>query len=54
MIIIPTAPERVRNRDSDPPVSLGGYFHYLGFTEQDGVLVMVVGQKISQHPVLPA
>ncbi len=46
VIIIPTAPERVRNRDNDHPYRFDSYFHYLtGFTEPDAVLVMVVGEK---------
>ncbi len=46
VIIIPTAPERMRNRDSDYAYRHDSYFHYLtGFTEPDAVLVMVVGEK---------
>ena len=44
--IVPTAPERMRNRDSDYAYRHDSYFHYLtGFTEPDAVLVMVVGEK---------
>lgn len=42
--IIPTAPERLRNRDSDYLYRFDSYFHYLsGFTEPDAVLVLVAG-----------
>ena len=40
--ILPTAPERRRNRDSDYPYRHDSYFHYLtGFTEPEGVVVLV-------------
>ncbi|HEY0201792.1 MAG TPA: aminopeptidase P N-terminal domain-containing protein, partial [Burkholderiaceae bacterium] len=39
--IIPTAPERVRNRDCDFPYRFDSYFHYLtGFTEPHAWLVI--------------
>ena len=39
--IIPTAPERARNRDSHYPYRYDSYFYYLtGFTEPDAVLVV--------------
>ncbi|MDD5242195.1 MAG: aminopeptidase P N-terminal domain-containing protein [Sulfuricella sp.] len=42
--VIPTAPERVRNRDSHYPYRFDSYFHYLtGFTEPEAVLVLVAG-----------
>ena len=42
--IIPTAPERLRNRDSDYLFRFDSYFYYLcGFTEPDAVLVLVAG-----------
>ncbi|MDP5238215.1 Xaa-Pro aminopeptidase [Uliginosibacterium sp. 31-16] len=43
--VIPTAPERVRNRDSDYPYRHDSYFHYLtGFTEPEAVLVLIAGE----------
>src|SRR3954452_24331706 len=49
--IIPTAPERVRNRDTYYPYRHDSYFYYLtGFTEPEAVLVLVAnaagGQSI--------
>ena len=39
--IIPTAPERARNRDSDFPYRHDSYFYYLtGFTEPNACLVI--------------
>jgi Xaa-Pro aminopeptidase len=39
--IIPTAPERPRNRDSDFPYRHDSYFYYLtGFTEPGACLVL--------------
>lgn len=43
--VIPTAPERSRNRDSTYPYRFDSYFHYLtGFGEPDAVLVLVAGE----------
>lgn len=43
--ILPTAPERVRNRDTHYPYRFDSYFWYLtGFPEPDAVLVLVGGQ----------
>jgi Xaa-Pro aminopeptidase len=43
--IVPTAPERNRNRDSHYPYRFDSYFYYLtGFPEPEAVLVMVAGQ----------
>ncbi|WP_454730938.1 MULTISPECIES: aminopeptidase P N-terminal domain-containing protein [Cupriavidus] len=40
--ILPTAPEAMRNRDSDYPYRHDSYFYYLtGFTEPEAVLVLV-------------
>ncbi len=40
--VIPTAPERPRNRDSHYPYRFDSYFHYLtGFVEPEAVLVLV-------------
>ena len=42
--VIPTAPERPRNRDAHYPYRFDSYFYYLtGFTEPDAVLVLVAG-----------
>ncbi|WKZ85761.1 aminopeptidase P N-terminal domain-containing protein [Ralstonia pickettii] len=41
--IVPTAPEAMRNRDSDYPYRHDSYFYYLtGFTEPEAVLAIVV------------
>ena len=43
--VIPTAPERIRNRDSHYPFRFDSYFHYLtGFPEPEAVLVIVAGE----------
>ena len=43
--VIPTAPERSRNRDSQYPYRFDSYFHYLtGFAEPEAVLVLVAGE----------
>ena len=43
--IVPTAPERVRNRDSHFPYRFDSYFYYLtGFGEPEAVLVIVAGE----------
>jgi Xaa-Pro aminopeptidase len=40
--VIPTAPERTRNRDTSFPFRADSYFHYLaGFPEPEAVLVLV-------------
>ena len=42
--IVPTAPERVRNRDSHFPYRFDSHFYYLtGFAEPEAVLVLVGG-----------
>ena len=42
--IVPTAPERTRNRDSHYPYRYDSYFYYLtGFTEPEAVLVVTAG-----------
>ncbi|MDO8787508.1 MAG: aminopeptidase P N-terminal domain-containing protein [Sulfuritalea sp.] len=42
--VIPTSPERARNRDTHYPYRADSYFQYLtGFTEPEAVLVIVVG-----------
>ncbi|MBX3616202.1 Xaa-Pro aminopeptidase [Nitrosomonas sp.] len=50
--IIPTAPERVRNRDAHYPYRFDSYFYYLtGFREPEAVLVIVAatGQAPARH-----
>jgi Xaa-Pro aminopeptidase len=43
--ILPTAPEAVRNSDSDYPYRHDSYFYYLtGFTEPDSVVVLVAAR----------
>lgn len=42
--VLPTAPEAMRNRDSDFPYRHDSYFYYLsGFTEPEAVLVLIAG-----------
>jgi Xaa-Pro aminopeptidase len=42
--VIPTAPERTRNRDAHYPYRYDSYFYYLtGFAEPDAVLVLIAG-----------
>jgi Xaa-Pro aminopeptidase len=42
--VIPTAPERVRNRDTHFPYRFDSHFYYLsGFTEPEAVLVLIAG-----------
>jgi len=44
--IIPTAPERARNRDAHYPFRFDSYFYYLtGFTEPEALLVVVGGRE---------
>ena len=44
--IVPTAPERVRNRDTHHPFRFDSYFWYLtGFPEPEAVLVVTGGDK---------
>lgn len=44
--VIPTAPERARNRDSHYPYRYDSYFYYLtGFREPEAVLVLVGGAE---------
>ena len=43
--IIPTAPERARNRDSHYPYRYDSYFYYLsGFVEPEAVMMLIAGQ----------
>jgi Xaa-Pro aminopeptidase len=44
--IIPTAPEHIRNRDSDYLYRFDSYFYYLsGFPEPEAVLVLLAGEE---------
>ena len=44
--IVPTAPERARNRDSHYPYRFDSYFYYLtGFNEPEAVFVLVGGSE---------
>ncbi len=44
--VIPTAPERIRNRDTHYPYRFDSYFYYLtGFVEPEAVLVVVGGEE---------
>ena len=44
--IVPTAPERARNRDAHYPYRYDSYFYHLtGFTEPEAVVVVVAGDK---------
>jgi Xaa-Pro aminopeptidase len=44
--ILPTATEKLRNRDTQYPYRADSYFHYLtGFTEPEAVLVLVAGAE---------
>lgn len=44
--VIPTAPERMRNRDAHYPYRFDSYFYYLSeFREPDAVLVVVAGEQ---------
>ncbi len=44
--IVPTAPERVRNRDSEYLYRYDSYFYYLcGFPEPEAVLVLIAGAE---------
>jgi Xaa-Pro aminopeptidase len=45
--VVPTAPERVRNRDSHYPYRFDSHFYYLtGFTEPEAVLVLTSEKSI--------
>ena len=47
--ILPTAPERTRNRDAHYPYRHDSYFYYLsGFREPEAVLVLVAGETPRQ------
>jgi Xaa-Pro aminopeptidase len=44
--LVPTAPVRLRNRDSEYPYRFDSYFYYLtGFQEPESVLVLIAGES---------
>ena len=44
--VVPTAPERIRNRDTHYPYRFDSHFYYLtGFTEPEAALVIVAGAE---------
>jgi len=44
--VVPTAPERIRNRDTHFPYRFDSYFYHLtGFPEPEAALVLVAGQE---------
>jgi Xaa-Pro aminopeptidase len=46
LAIVPTAPERLRNRDSDYLYRFDSYFYYLSaFAEPEAVLVLIAGAE---------
>lgn len=52
--IIPTAPERIRNRDTHHGYRFDSYFYYLsGFREPEAVLVLIAGDTPKEPAVLP-
>jgi len=49
--VIPTAPERIRNRDTHFPYRFDSHFYYLtGFAEPEAVLVIVAGEASKTRP----
>lgn len=51
LAIVPTAPERLRNRDAHHPYRYDSYFYYLtGFREPEAVLVLAGGE--APHSIL--
>lgn len=49
--IVPTAPERTRNRDAHYPYRFDSYFYHLtGFTEPEAVLVVIAGAQAGDRP----
>ncbi len=51
--LVPTAPERMRNRDADYPYRHDSYFYYLsGFTEPQSLMLLVVEPDASHRSIL--
>src|SRR3954470_21134586 len=49
--VVPTAPERIRNRDTHYPYRFDSHFYYLtGFTEPEAALVIVAGRGSAEPP----
>ncbi len=49
--VLPTAPERVRNRDTHYAYRFDSYFYYLtGFPEPEAVLVLIAGDDANHAP----
>jgi len=49
--VVPTAPERIRNRDTHYPYRFDSHFYYLtGFTEPEAALVIVAGRDATSPP----
>src|SRR3954464_14462118 len=49
--VVPTAPERIRNRDTHYPYRFDSHFYYLtGFTEPEAALVIVAGRSSTEPP----
>jgi Xaa-Pro aminopeptidase len=47
VVVVPTAPERIRNRDTHYPYRFDSHFYYLtGFAEPEAVLVLISGKAI--------
>lgn len=50
IVVLPTAPEALRNRDSHWPYRHDSYFYYLtGFPEPDAVVALVAGADADRH-----
>ena len=48
--VIPTAPERVRNRDTHFPYRFDSHFYYLtGFGEPEAVAVLIPGRSQAEY-----
>lgn len=53
LVLMPTAPEQVRNRDTYFPFRAESYFYYLsGFPEPEAVLALAVSDKGEPHQIL--
>jgi len=51
--LLATAPEQMRNRDSDHPYRHDSHFYYLsGFTEPEALMALVAGADGARHSVL--
>src|SRR5688572_11420186 len=51
--VVPTAPERARNRDAHYPFRFDSYFYYLsGFPEPEAVVVVIAEDEARSRSVL--